>query len=127
MRRDRRILAVKLQPPHAGRVQPIAQPRRADQHRRPGIRQHEAQTLARVAGVERQIGAAGLEDGEERNHQLQRALQAHPHHPPPPPPRPPPRPPLTPPPPPPHPPPLPPPAVPHPREIQPIYLPLYIH
>src|SRR5262249_36174106 len=42
---------------------------------------HEAQTLARVAGVERQIGAAGLEDGDERNHQLQRALQAHPHHP----------------------------------------------
>src|SRR5215468_3631414 len=81
MRRDRRPLAVKLQPPNAGRVQSIAQPRRADQHRRPGIRQHEAQTLARVAGVERQIGAAGLEDGDERNHQLQRALQAHPHHP----------------------------------------------
>src|SRR5215813_2501729 len=80
MRRDRRPRVVKLQPPNAGRVQSIAQPRLRDQHRRAGIRQHEAQTLARVAGVERQIGAAGLEDGDERNHQLQRALQAHPHH-----------------------------------------------
>ena len=80
MRRDRRRLAVKLQPPHAGRVHPIAQRRLRDQQRRPGIRQHEAQPLARVAGIERQIAAAGLEDGDERNHQLQRALQAHAHH-----------------------------------------------
>src|SRR5262245_31285854 len=80
MRRDRGRLTVKLQPPHAGRLQALAQPRLREQQRRGGIRQHEVQTLARIAGVERQIGAAGLEDGDERNHQLQRALQAHPHH-----------------------------------------------
>src|SRR5512133_1452005 len=80
MRRDRGRRTVKLQPPHAGRVQPLAQPRLREQQRRGGVRQHEVQTLARVAGVERQVGAAGLEDGDARNHQLQRALQAHPHH-----------------------------------------------
>src|SRR5499426_3074924 len=80
MRRDRGRLTVKLQPPNVGRLRPLAQPRLREQQRRGGIRQHEVQTLARVAGVERQIGAAGLEDGDERNHHLQRALQAHPHH-----------------------------------------------
>src|SRR5260221_547932 len=80
MRRDGRRRAFKPQPPHAGRVHAIAQPPRADQHRRAGIRQHVVQALGRIFGVERQIAAAGLEDGDERNHQLQRALQAHPHH-----------------------------------------------
>src|SRR5215510_6944040 len=80
MRRNRRRRAIKLQPPHAGRPHPIAQPRLREQQRRPGIRQHEAQALGWIAGVERQIGATGLEDAEQTNHQLQRALQAHPHH-----------------------------------------------
>src|SRR5713101_4832891 len=51
-----------------------------EQHRRAGIRQHERQPLCRIAGVERQIGAARLENADEPQHHLQRALEAKPHH-----------------------------------------------
>src|SRR6266481_1675689 len=51
-----------------------------EQHRRAGIRQHERQPLCRIAGVERQIGAACLENADEPQHHLQRALEAKPHH-----------------------------------------------
>ena len=44
--------------------QPVEQRRLGDQHRRAGIRQHEGEPLGRIVGVERQIGAAGLEDAE---------------------------------------------------------------
>ena len=47
-----------------------------DQHRRAGIRQHEGQPLLRVGRVERQIGAARLEDAEQPDQHLQRALDA---------------------------------------------------
>ena len=50
------------------------------QHRRAGIRQHEGQALGRIGGIERQIGAAGLEDAEQPDHHLERALDAQPHH-----------------------------------------------
>ena len=60
--------------------QPIAQRRLRDQHRRAGICQHEGEPLGRVVRVERQIGAAGLEDAEQPDQHLQRALDAQPHH-----------------------------------------------
>ena len=45
-----------------------------------GIRQHEGEALGRIVRVERQIGAAGLEDADEADDHLQRALDAQPHH-----------------------------------------------
>ena len=45
-----------------------------------GVRQHEGQPLGRVGRIERQIGAAGLEDAEQADHHLRRALQAKPDH-----------------------------------------------
>jgi hypothetical protein len=42
----------------------------------PGVRQHEAAPLVGVARIERQVRPAGLEGGQERDHQLDRALQA---------------------------------------------------
>ena len=35
-----------------------------------GVRQHERQPLRRVGRVERQVGAAGLEDAEQPDHHL---------------------------------------------------------
>ena len=64
----------------AVRGQPVEQRRLGDQHRRAGIREHEGEALARVAGVERQIGAAGLEDAEQPDQHLERALDAQPDH-----------------------------------------------
>ena len=57
-----------------------AAPTAGEQHRRAGIRQHEGQPLGRIVRVERQIGAAGLEDAEQPDQHLQRALDAQPHH-----------------------------------------------
>ena len=57
-----------------------AQRRVRDDQPRVRIRQHEGEPLARIVGVERQIGAARLEDAEKPNQQLQRALQAQSHH-----------------------------------------------
>ena len=62
------------------RGQPVEQRRLRHQHRRAGVRQHERQPLARVGRVERQIGAAGLEDAEQPDHHLGRALDAQPDH-----------------------------------------------
>ena len=50
------------------------------QHRRPGILQHEGEALRRIARIERQVGAAGLEDAEQTHNHLQRALDAQPDH-----------------------------------------------
>ena len=50
------------------------------QHRAAGVGQHERQPLARIVRIERQVGAARLEDAEEANHHLGRALDAQPHH-----------------------------------------------
>ena len=62
------------------RGQMRAQRRAGEQHRRAGIRQHERQPLGRIVRVERQIGAAGLEDAEQPHQHRQRALDAQPHH-----------------------------------------------
>jgi hypothetical protein len=48
----------------------------ADQHRRPGIVEHERQALGRVGRVERDGDAARLEDGEEADDQPRRPRQA---------------------------------------------------
>ena len=60
--------------------QPIEQRRLRDQHRRAGIGQHEGEPLGRVVRIERQIGAAGLEDAEQPDQHLERALDAQPDH-----------------------------------------------
>ena len=52
---------------------------RRDQHRRSRVRQHEGEPLRRIARIERQVGAAGLEDAEEPDHHVERALHAQPH------------------------------------------------
>ena len=43
------------------------------------VLEHEGEALARVAGVERHVGAARLEDAEQRHDQVERALQAERH------------------------------------------------
>ena len=53
---------------------------RVTQQRGARIGEHEGEALGRVVGVERQIGAAGLEDAEERDQHVERALQAEPDH-----------------------------------------------
>src|SRR4029077_19301837 len=73
-----RRLRIKLEPPRAGLPQPIPQRRAGDHKLRPGILQHERQALRRVARVERQIGATRLENADEPNQHLQRALEAKP-------------------------------------------------
>ena len=59
---------------------PSAQMRLRHQHRRTRIRKHEPQPLARIAGVERKIRTTSLEDADEPNEHLQRALNAQPNH-----------------------------------------------
>ena len=51
-----------------------------EQHRRLGVVQHEGEALGRIVGVERQVGAAGLEDADQPDQHLQRALDAQSHH-----------------------------------------------
>ena len=59
---------------------PIEQRRLGDQYIDASIGQHVFQTFGRIAGIERQVGAAGLEDAEQRDHHLERALDAQPDH-----------------------------------------------
>ena len=41
-----------------------------------GVGQHEGEALGWIVGVERQVGGAGFEDTEERDHHVERALDA---------------------------------------------------
>jgi hypothetical protein len=50
------------------------------QHRGGGVGEHEAQAVERVVGIERQVGAAGLEDGEDADHHGGGTLDADRHH-----------------------------------------------
>ncbi len=61
-------------------VQPVPETllRQHDGHR--GILDHQRQALLGVAGIQRQIGAASLEDRQQRDDQLDRALHLHAHH-----------------------------------------------
>ena len=51
-----------------------------EQHARARIRQHEGEPLLRVVGIERQIGAARLEDAEEPHDHVEGAGKAQPHY-----------------------------------------------
>ncbi len=52
---------------------------RGEEHRGACVLQHGGEALAGVRGVQRHVGAAGLEDGDEGDNQLQRALQGDGH------------------------------------------------
>ncbi len=58
-----------------GGRQPAAQALLRDDQRYPRVPQHEVEPLRRVGRIEREIGAAGLQDAQERHRQLRRALQ----------------------------------------------------
>ncbi len=49
-----------------------------DQHRGAGVREHERLPVGRVGRVDRDVGGSGLQDGEDRHHQLGHALHADP-------------------------------------------------
>ena len=53
---------------------PVEQRLLRHQHGGAGVGQHERQPLVRIVRVERQIGAAGLEDAHQPDHHLGRAL-----------------------------------------------------
>ena len=81
--RDRRPVGVEPHDVPAGGAvlgQPLEQRLLRHQHRRAGVGQHERQPLARIVRIERQVGAAGLEDAEQPDHHLGRALDAQPDH-----------------------------------------------
>ena len=80
LRRNRLRLGIKLDDPRAVAGQPSAQRRGGDQQWRAGVVQHERQTRGWVARVERQIGAARLENAEQPHQQRRRALDAKPNH-----------------------------------------------
>ena len=44
-----------------------------------GVGQHEGEALGGIVRIERQVGAAGLEDAEERDQHVERALDAEAH------------------------------------------------
>ena len=50
-----------------------------DRRRGQGVLQHEVQALARIGGVERDVGAPCLQDRQQPDHQLQRAFGADRH------------------------------------------------
>ena len=77
---DRRLVGIETHDPGAVGGQPLEQGRVRDQHRRSGILEHVGQTIARVTGIEGQIGAARFEDAEQRDHHFGRALRAQPDH-----------------------------------------------
>ncbi|RYJ27560.1 hypothetical protein CU044_3312 [Streptomyces sp. L-9-10] len=60
-------------------VRPRPRPVVADHQLDPGVLDHERQPLGRVVGVERYVGPARLEDGEQRDDQLGAAPQADTH------------------------------------------------
>ena len=69
-RADGRDGAPWLRPPAARRR---GRPRQ--QHGGPGVLQHEGEPLARIVGIERQVGGARLERRQQADHQIERALQ----------------------------------------------------
>ena len=62
------------------RPQPLRQAGLRHQHGGLRVGEHERQPLRRVAGIERQVGGAGLEDAEQPDHHLGRALKTQAHH-----------------------------------------------
>ena len=62
------------------RGQPLAQRRWVSSTGAPASSSMKARRSGRIAGIERQIGAAGLENAEQRDHHLERALDAQSDH-----------------------------------------------
>ena len=50
------------------------------QHGDVGVGQHVGEPLGRIGRIERQVSAARLEDAEQRDHHLERALDGEPDH-----------------------------------------------
>ncbi len=75
----RKVIGVEQDAADAVSGQPVRQRGMGDEHRCPGILKHVGEALARILGIEREIRAARLEDGEHADHQVERALQAQPH------------------------------------------------
>ncbi|CAM5381010.1 hypothetical protein SLAVM298S_01324 [Streptomyces lavendulae subsp. lavendulae] len=80
-RRERGATALRqlLDPP---RLRPVGQVRGGagavhDHHLGTAVLQQEPHALGGVAGIHRHVGATGLQDAEERRHQLRTALQHH--------------------------------------------------
>ncbi len=77
--RDRRPVAVDAK--HASRVgrQLREQPLLRQQHRGARLLDHQGEALLRIARVERHVRASGLEDAEQADDHLERALDAQSH------------------------------------------------
>ena len=60
---------------------PIPMARLGDDERKVGVVAHERQTGRGIGGIERDVGSAGLEDAEETDEQVDRAIdaEANPH------------------------------------------------
>ena len=55
-----------------------ARTRARHHHRRPGVAHHELQPFDRTGRIKRDIGAAGLQDAQHPDHQIERALDRQP-------------------------------------------------
>jgi hypothetical protein len=53
--------------------------RLGDEQRHLRILKHKGQTFLGIGGVERHIGAAGFEDAQQPDQQIQGSLDTHPH------------------------------------------------
>ncbi len=77
LRGERCVLQHHRRQPLQGQL--LQQRARGDEHARARILHHGGEALARVRRVQRHVGATGLEDGDQRHHQLQRALDTRGH------------------------------------------------
>ena len=77
---DRRRVFVEADDRCDVRRQTRAQGGLRDQHRHARIGEHVGETFRRMARIERQIGAARLEDAEEPDQHVERAIEKDPDH-----------------------------------------------
>ncbi|MNF33733.1 hypothetical protein D3C84_145550 [compost metagenome] len=73
-----RPVAVQAPDRRVARRQAIEQGFLGEQQRYATVFQHEGQAVGRVIRIQRQVGAASLDDGEQRDGQLRRSLGEHP-------------------------------------------------
>jgi hypothetical protein len=74
-----RVLAVELHDPGLVGWERCAQRALGHDQRHPRVGHHEGEALGGEGGIERDVTGAGLVHGEERHHQVERALQRDPH------------------------------------------------
>ena len=60
------------------RGEPGREVRLRHQHGGAGIAEHVGEPIARIVGIERHVGAAGLQDAERPDHELGRSVDAEP-------------------------------------------------